>query len=139
MWKVNAYEDREDLVPPTAVGVGGIVASVTSALGLADAIRRNRRSDIGPINQTTIGQRDNSDAMRSATAGYGFLFNSAETTERIGNMRREGHRATYADLPGARPVVCGNFCARFEPNDDPCSRVTTAPLRHSPRHRPPGS
>lgn len=82
-----------NLVPPTAVGADGIIASVTSALGLADAIRRNRRSNISPINQTTIGQRDNGDAIHDATTGYGFLFNSAETTERIGNMRREGHRA----------------------------------------------
>lgn len=82
-----------NVVPPTAVGAGGIVALVTSALGLAAALRPNGRPSIGAINQIPIGQDDHGNVMRDTTASRGFSFNKTGAIEGIRNMRREGHRA----------------------------------------------
>lgn len=84
----------KNFVPPTAVGAGGIAASVMSALGFADTIRPHRRSGIGTVNQNT-GQNGNGDVARDrlSVSSRGFLFGNAKAIERIGKMRREGHLA----------------------------------------------
>ncbi len=84
-----------NVVRPTVVGGGGVVALVTSALGFANAIRPDSPSGVGTTNQHVPGQNhDGNIAHRPRHhANHGFLFDDTETIERIGSMRREGYRA----------------------------------------------
>lgn len=118
-----------NVVSPTTPGVGVIVTSITSALNLAGVIRR---TGICAVNQTVTTQSD-SDVGHSRTniTGRSFLFDDARAIERIGNMRREGHRAplrtflvralsfaavsALAFNPAISPVVASDYRAAPAP------------------------
>jgi pilus assembly protein CpaC len=85
----------KNVVPPTSVGAGGNVASVMGALGFANAIRPDRRSGIGTVNQNASEQNDHGDV---SIPSDGCFSGNAKAIEGIGNMRREGHRAPLRTL-----------------------------------------
>jgi pilus assembly protein CpaC len=80
-----------NVVSPATLGANGIVTSITSALNLAGVIRR---TGICAVSHT-VTRKSGGDVGHGRTnvAGHGFLFDNAKAIERIGNMRREGHRA----------------------------------------------
>ncbi|MEH2510851.1 pilus assembly protein CpaC [Nitrobacteraceae bacterium AZCC 1564] len=82
-----------NVVPSTAVGAGGMSASVTNALGFASAIQPDRQSCTGTTINQTITVNDNTVLDRTNATSCGPLFENAKAIERISNMKREGHRA----------------------------------------------
>ena len=81
-----------NVVPSTAVGAGGSVASVTAALSGAVDSQPDRASRTGSINQKTVVTTTVLDRIRATSRG--FLFDDTRAIERIGNMRQEGRRAS---------------------------------------------
>jgi pilus assembly protein CpaC len=80
-----------NVAPPPAVGIGGIVTPVTS---FVVAISPDTHSNIVTTDQTVSGTSNGSDVARNQAGivRHGF-FDNAKAFERIGSMKRGGHRA----------------------------------------------
>jgi pilus assembly protein CpaC len=121
-----------NVAPPPAVGIGGLVASVTNLMG---AIRPDIHSNIVTIDQTASEKSEGSDVARDQAGIDRHDFSdNAKAFERIDCMKRGGHRAPVRTFLARALSVAAVSALVLTPTISPviASDYRAAPLAAEP-------